>query len=164
MKSRSCRFGVEALEDRCLMSTVIYGDFKTSDMQRLVARTFGDWKKDPSPSPALPPLPPRAGDRVVFAPKDDVTQSAVVLAHLGFKADSPDYADMEVLERALGGGFQSRLFNHIRTQRGLAYSTGANEVAGRHTLGHFDLPLRNCTVALDGKTIVDSGRLLPPLA
>ena len=44
------------------------------------------------------------------------------------------------------------------------YSTGANEVAGRHTLGHFDLPLRNCTVALDGKTIVDSGRLLPPLA
>ena len=44
------------------------------------------------------------------------------------------------------------------------YSTGANEVAGRHTLGHFDLPLRNCTVALDGKTVVDTGRLLPPLA
>jgi 2,5-dihydroxypyridine 5,6-dioxygenase len=44
------------------------------------------------------------------------------------------------------------------------YSTGANEVAGRHTLGHFDLPLRNCTVALDGQTIVDSGRLLAPLA
>jgi 2,5-dihydroxypyridine 5,6-dioxygenase len=44
------------------------------------------------------------------------------------------------------------------------YSTGANEVAGRHTLGHFDLPLRNCSIALDGKTIVDSGRLLPPLA
>ena len=44
------------------------------------------------------------------------------------------------------------------------YSTGANEVAGRHTLGHFDLPLRNCSIALDGKTIVDAGRLLPPLA
>ena len=39
------------------------------------------------------------------------------------------------------------------------YSTGANEVAGRHTLGHFDLPLRNCTITLDGQTIVDSGRL-----
>jgi predicted Zn-dependent peptidase len=109
---------------------VIYGDFKTSDMQRLVASTFGDWKKDAAPSPALPPLPARAGNRVVFAPKDDVTQSAVVLAHLGFKADSPDYADMEVLERALGGGFQSRLFNHIRTQRGLAYSTGASSGSG----------------------------------
>jgi 2,5-dihydroxypyridine 5,6-dioxygenase len=44
------------------------------------------------------------------------------------------------------------------------YSTGANEVAGRHTLGHFDLPLRNCTIALDGKVIVDQGKLLGELA
>jgi 2,5-dihydroxypyridine 5,6-dioxygenase len=39
------------------------------------------------------------------------------------------------------------------------YSTGANEAAGRHTLGHFDLPLRGCTVALDGQLVVDAGRL-----
>jgi 2,5-dihydroxypyridine 5,6-dioxygenase len=40
------------------------------------------------------------------------------------------------------------------------YSTGANEVAGRHTPGHFDLPLRGCTVLLDGQAVVDKGRLL----
>jgi 2,5-dihydroxypyridine 5,6-dioxygenase len=40
------------------------------------------------------------------------------------------------------------------------YSTGANEVAGRHTLGHFDLPLRGCTVALDGVPVVKEGVLL----
>jgi 2,5-dihydroxypyridine 5,6-dioxygenase len=39
------------------------------------------------------------------------------------------------------------------------YSTGANEVAGRHTLGHFDLPLRNCTVLLDGAAVVYRGVL-----
>ena len=39
------------------------------------------------------------------------------------------------------------------------YSTGANEVAGRHTLGHFDLPLRHCTVELDGKAVVKDGKL-----
>ena len=39
------------------------------------------------------------------------------------------------------------------------YSTGANETAGRHTLGHFDLPMRNCTITLDGTTVVDRGRL-----
>lgn len=39
------------------------------------------------------------------------------------------------------------------------YSTGANEVAGRHTLGHFDLPLRNCTIALDGQVVVDAGKV-----
>ena len=40
------------------------------------------------------------------------------------------------------------------------YSTGANEVAGRHTLGHFDLPVRGCTVLLDGVAVVDQGRLV----
>ncbi|HXM83681.1 MAG TPA: peptidase M29 [Burkholderiales bacterium] len=40
------------------------------------------------------------------------------------------------------------------------YSTGANEVAGRYTLGHFDLPLRHCTVALDGNVVVREGKLL----
>ncbi|MGI9024336.1 MAG: peptidase M29 [Burkholderiaceae bacterium] len=37
------------------------------------------------------------------------------------------------------------------------FSTGANEVAGRHTLGHFDLPMRNCTIALDGAVVVERG-------
>jgi len=39
------------------------------------------------------------------------------------------------------------------------YSTGANENAGRHTLGHFDLPMRHCTVKLDDLIVVDEGRL-----
>ena len=44
------------------------------------------------------------------------------------------------------------------------YSTGANEVAKRHTLGHFDLPLRGCTVDLDGELVVDAGQLCAELA
>lgn len=42
-------------------------------------------------------------------------------------------------------------------------STGANEYADRFTNGHFDLPLKACTVELDGQRIVDQGRLLAPL-
>jgi 2,5-dihydroxypyridine 5,6-dioxygenase len=40
------------------------------------------------------------------------------------------------------------------------YSTGANEVAGRHTLGHFDLPMRHCSIALDGQYVVQAGELV----
>jgi 2,5-dihydroxypyridine 5,6-dioxygenase len=40
------------------------------------------------------------------------------------------------------------------------YSTGANEIAKRHTLGHFDLPLKSCSIALDGTPVVECGRLL----
>ncbi len=44
------------------------------------------------------------------------------------------------------------------------YSTGANEFAKRFTLGHFDLPMRNCTVELDGDPVVVAGELQGPLA
>jgi 2,5-dihydroxypyridine 5,6-dioxygenase len=39
------------------------------------------------------------------------------------------------------------------------YSTGANEVAGRYTLGHFDLPLKGCTVMVDDVPVVLDGQL-----
>lgn len=39
------------------------------------------------------------------------------------------------------------------------YSTGANEVAGRFTEGHFDLPLRGCTIRLDDRVVVEEGCL-----
>ena len=38
------------------------------------------------------------------------------------------------------------------------YSTGANEFAGRFTEGHFDLPVRGCTITLDGRPVVEDGR------
>ena len=44
------------------------------------------------------------------------------------------------------------------------YSTGANELAGRFTAGHFDLPMRCCTITLDGRTIVEEGVLIAELA
>jgi len=44
------------------------------------------------------------------------------------------------------------------------FSTGANEVAGRFGQGHFDIPMRNCSVALDGKSVVIDGKLQGALA
>ena len=40
------------------------------------------------------------------------------------------------------------------------FSTGANEFAKRYTKGHFDLPVRNCTITLDGEPVVEEGRLV----
>jgi 2,5-dihydroxypyridine 5,6-dioxygenase len=63
--------------------------------------------------------------------------------------------------------YDRRDFNgtELRASAGnFLYSTGANEVAGRHTLGHFDLPVRGCTIQLDGRVIIDRGRLLGELA
>lgn len=40
------------------------------------------------------------------------------------------------------------------------FSTGANETAERYTACHFDFPMRNCTITLDGTDVVQSGKLL----
>lgn len=39
------------------------------------------------------------------------------------------------------------------------YSTGANEVAGRFAVGHFDLPMRHCTITLDREPVVTDGHI-----
>ncbi len=44
------------------------------------------------------------------------------------------------------------------------FSTGSNQEAGRFTLGHFDLPMRHCTIALDGEVVVKDGILQGDLA
>ena len=44
------------------------------------------------------------------------------------------------------------------------WSTGSNQYAGRFTLGHFDLPMRGCTIELDGTAVVVDGKLQGDLA
>ena len=44
------------------------------------------------------------------------------------------------------------------------FSTGANPFANRQTLGHFDLPIRRCTITLDGTPVVINGELVDALA
>ena len=37
------------------------------------------------------------------------------------------------------------------------FSTGANEFAGRHTAGHFDIPVMKTTITVDGTVVVKDG-------
>jgi len=108
------------------MVLAVYGDFKSADMKKLLAAQWGDWAKSGSPKPVLPPKPTRVEPKLFYAPKEDVTQSGVIVGQPGSLASDPDYAALQVLEQGLGGGFGSRMFSYIRTARGLAYATGAN--------------------------------------
>jgi 2,5-dihydroxypyridine 5,6-dioxygenase len=44
------------------------------------------------------------------------------------------------------------------------FSTGPNSQGGgkRTTRGHYDVPMRDCTVTLDNSTIIERGRLVDP--
>lgn len=115
----------------------IYGDFQTAALKKQLSAGFGGWKGAGAPRPTAPALPPPTRARLVFAPKDDVTQTGMLVAEPGFLHKDPDDAAMDVFETALGGGFQSRLVNRIRTERGLAYATGAEAGGDFTTPGIF---------------------------
>ena len=81
---------------------------------------------------------------------------AYAVSHLGWGLNRRARWDaMAFYDKADFNGTELRAF-----AGNFLFSTGANEVAGRHTPGHFDLPLRGCSVALDGVLVVDRGRLL----
>ena len=44
------------------------------------------------------------------------------------------------------------------------FSTGPNTQGGgkRNTRGHYDVPMRDCTVELDGKAVIEQGRIVDP--
>ena len=52
----------------------------------------------------------------------DIEQSHICMATRTVKLDDPDYYAHRVLSCIMGGGMSSRLFQHVREQKGLAYS------------------------------------------
>ena len=66
---------------------------------------------------------------------------------------------------ALNGDEPERHRAAARTFPGnFLFSTGPNTQGGgkRDTKGHYDVPMRDCTVALDGDVVIDKGRIVDP--
>jgi zinc protease len=98
----------------------ISGDFDSAAMEARLRAVFDAWPSAPSlPKNEIQYTPAKPGYYLV--PKDDVNQSTIHMVALGTTRDNPDYYAISVFNAAFGGGFSSRLFNDIRTKRGLAY-------------------------------------------
>lgn len=83
-------------------------------------------------------------------------REAYAVSHVGWGMNPAARWDaLALYDKAQVNGTELRAF-----AGNFLYSTGANEVAGRFTDGHFDLPMRNCTVALDGEPVVIAGELV----
>ncbi len=81
---------------------------------------------------------------------------AYAVSHVGYGLNERARWDsMALYDRRDFNGTELRAF-----AGNFLYSTGANEVAGRHTRGHFDFPLRHCTVRVDDAVVVDAGTVV----
>lgn len=101
----------------------ISGDFDASAMEAKLRKAFESWAKGPAfPKVEIQYHPTSPG--YYFISKEDVNQSSIHMVTLGTTRNNPDYYAIAVFNEAFGGGFSSRLFNDIRTKRGLAYNVG----------------------------------------
>ncbi|MBD0315852.1 MAG: insulinase family protein [Nitrospiraceae bacterium] len=115
----------------------ITGDFKKDEMLSTLRAVFGDWPKGPVHELTIPNVPePHSSQGAVRFVNKDTSQTHLRLGHLSIKETDPDYVALAIANDILGGSsFRSRLFNDVRTKRGLAYSVGSRLNTGVHDQG-----------------------------
>ena len=82
--------------------------------------------------------------------------NAYAVSHVGWgMAKGARYEAMTFYDKEDFNGTEVRAY-----PGNFLFSTGANEFAGRFTEGHFDLPVRGCTISLDGREVVKEGEVV----
>lgn len=117
----------------------VWGDFNTAEMQAKIEKLFADWTVKQPPVPAFPKVREQAAPGIYLAVKTDVEQTFFALGHMGGELRDKDYPALAVMSDILGGGFQSRLFQRVRTQMGDAYEIGADWGANYDHPGLFSI-------------------------
>lgn len=87
---------------------------------------------------------------------------AYAVSHLGWGLQKrAKWSVLELYDREAAFGMDARSF-----AGNFLFSFGPNTEAGgtRNTACHIDIPMRHCTVALDGEVVVNQGRLVEPSA
>ncbi len=115
----------------------VTGDFEKGAMLTTLREVFGDWQKGEVPDLKIPDVPEgEASLSTVRFVSKETTQTHLRVGHLTIKENDPDYVALAIANDILGGSsFRSRLFNDVRTKRGLAYSVGSAVRTGTHDQG-----------------------------
>ncbi len=103
----------------------LIGDFSAADMKAKLEKLFADWTVNQPPVPPFPPVDAKPAHGVFLAAKTDIDQTFFSLGHLGGELRDKDFPALEVMADILGGGFQSRLVQRVRTKLGYAYDVSA---------------------------------------
>ncbi len=117
----------------------IQGDFSAPEMKARLEKLFASWNAQQPAVPRFPPVSNTPKPGIYVATKTDVTQTNLAIGQLGGILSDKDYPALEVMADILGGGFQSRLFQKVRTQLGYAYDVSSSWAADYDHPGVFQI-------------------------
>ncbi|MDH4084805.1 MAG: insulinase family protein [Nitrospira sp.] len=115
----------------------VTGDFTRDELLASLRKVFGDWQTGTVPELKIPDVSEAdLSQSVIRFINKDTSQTHLRVGHLSIKESDPDYVALAIANDILGGSsFRSRLFNDVRTKRGLAYSVGSRLYTGMHDQG-----------------------------
>ncbi len=100
----------------------VAGDFKTSEMKKIITSLFGDWQKGREEASAIrSPADPGIDSRVLLVNKEDARETTLIVGSKGLARNNPDYIATQVLNTLFGGRFTSWINDELRIKSGLTY-------------------------------------------
>ncbi|MGH7638065.1 MAG: M16 family metallopeptidase [Gemmatimonadaceae bacterium] len=113
-------------------SITVVGDVDPAQVKAAFETAFATWAAGGErPSFAYPPAPQSKTTTIYLVDKPEAAQSVINIGHPGPPRTTPDFYALNVMNRILGGLFQSRLNHLIREVRGFSYGAGSDFSFGR---------------------------------
>jgi predicted Zn-dependent peptidase len=99
----------------------VVGDVTLKELLPKIERVFGAWKGNDAPRTAIPAAPPQAPARIYLIDRPGSVQTVLRLSTLGIERTDPDYFNLLVMDKIVGGGPAARLFMNLREDKGYTY-------------------------------------------
>ncbi len=100
---------------------LVAGQVDASEVEERVRRHLSDWDGRDRIELEFPDPPVRDEARIYLVHRPGSVQSVFGVGHIGVPPGHPDYFPLVVMNRVLGGGADSRLFQILREERGWTY-------------------------------------------
>jgi zinc protease len=121
-------------------TVIVVGQIGLEEAAGLLEEALKGWSPTPIPNPLLD-QPPRISQPVIEKIDRPISQANIVWGHLGISRSNPDFYALQVMNYSFGGGgFVSRLLDHIRDNLGLTYGISSSFDA-RQNAGAFSITI-----------------------
>jgi predicted Zn-dependent peptidase len=106
------------------MIVAVAGDFGVDEIVSAIEERVGGWKPAGDGLSEIPRIEERFEKEVALIPREGLTQTTILIGHLGGKRDNPDKFPLLVMNFIFGGSgsLTSRLGEEIRSSAGKAYA------------------------------------------
>ncbi|UCF05821.1 MAG: insulinase family protein [bacterium] len=115
----------------------VSGDVTKAEIIGALDKVFGGWQPAEVTIPEVPPFEKKDSENYNYAYMD-INQAYMMIGHSGIKVQNPDRCAINIMNFILGGGsFTSWITERVRSEEGLAYSTGSRYGSNAWAKGVF---------------------------